>query len=42
MGDGFITQVVRARLDINNYREDRAFFYVIPNKLGYDLILGLP
>lgn len=41
-GEGFIKQVVRARLDIDNHGEEGAFFYVMPDYLGYDLILGLP
>lgn len=38
----YITQVVQARLDIGTHSEEGAFFYVLPDQLGYDLILGLP
>lgn len=37
-----ITQIVRTRMDIGTHSEDGAFFYVLPDNLGYDLILGLP
>ena len=29
-------------MDIKTYLEEGAFFYVLPDQLGYDLILGLP
>lgn len=38
----FITQVVRTRMDIDSHTEEGAYFYVIPDHLGYDLILGKP
>lgn len=38
----YITKVVRTRMDIETHSEDRAYFYVLPNCLGYDLILGQP
>lgn len=41
-GDTFITRIVRARLDLDSHSENDAYFYVMPDKLGYDLILGLP
>lgn len=37
-----ITQIVRTRMDIGTHSEDGAFFYVLPDNHGYDLILGLP
>lgn len=37
-----ITKVARARMDIDSHTEEGAFFYVVPDHLGYDLILGLP
>lgn len=37
-----IHQVVRTRIDVGTHSEEGAYFYVIPDNLGYDLILGLP
>ena len=36
-----ITRVVRTNLDIGTHSEKGAYFYVLPDHLGYDLILGL-
>lgn len=36
-----ITRVVRTCLDIDTHSEKGAYFYVLPDQLGYDLILGL-
>jgi hypothetical protein len=41
-GGLYITQIVRVRLDLDSHSENSAFFYVVPDQLGYDLILGLP
>lgn len=41
-GQGTIRQIVRSSLAIGNHFNRTAFFYVIPDHLGYDLILGLP
>lgn len=37
-----INKIVRVQLDIGAHTEKGAYFYVIPDNLGYDLILGLP
>ena len=29
-------------MDLGSHSEEGVFFYVLPNNLGYDLILGLP
>ena len=38
----YITHIVRTRMDMGTHSEENAFFYVLPDNLGYDLILGLP
>lgn len=41
-GEGTIQQVVRSSLSVRSHFDQVAYFYVIPDNLGYDLILGLP
>jgi len=40
-GDIEINKVAKVRLDIGQHSKDEAYFYVLPDQLGYDLILGL-
>ena len=37
-----INKIIQVQLDIGAHTEKGAYFYVIPDNLGYDLILGLP
>jgi hypothetical protein len=37
-----INKIIQVQLDIGAHTERGAYFYVIPDNLGYDLILGLP
>ena len=41
-GEGKIDRIVRCRIDIEGHSEQGTFLYVIPDHLGYDLILGRP
>lgn len=38
----YIMQIVGTSIDIGTYMEGNVFFYVLPDHLGYNLILGLP
>ena len=38
----YITHIVWTRMDIGTHSEENVFFYILPDNLGYDLILGLP
>ena len=38
---GKINEVVVVRTNINGYVDDKAFFYIAPRIISYDLILGL-
>ena len=38
----YITHIVWTRMDLGLHLEEGAFFYILPDNLGYDLILGLP
>jgi hypothetical protein len=37
-----LTEIVRVRLDIGTHSEMGACLYVLPDQLGYDMILGMP
>ena len=37
----YIMHIVWTRMDIDTYSEENAFFYVLPDNLGYNLILEL-
>ena len=37
-----LTEIVRVRLDIGTHSEIGACLYVLPDQLGYDIILGMP
>lgn len=37
-----LREIVRVRLDIGTHSETGACLYVIPDQLGYDMILGMP
>lgn len=41
-GKGTISQIVRTSLSIDHHFEKETYFYMIPDSIGYDLILGLP
>ena len=38
----YIMHIVWTRMDIGTHSEENVFFYILPDNLGYDLILGLP
>ena len=38
----YIMHIVWTRMDMGTHSEENAFFYVLPDNLGYNLILGLP